>query len=199
MVRFIPSSSWALSAGVGGNVRHPAWRSGTPWYRFHNFCSSFNFLLMTSSTKALEPIGVPNTFTPSGFHTSGPNSAIPSGTDARFQTRVLPLCNRIPACVNSFSPRLSCTVRVLLETSPEKYTSSKCEEVFLGLQFSRRLFQRVVDCQTEQQWHERVSQFASFSLDDVMHLPGFIYHALIVGSAWVARDEREEPLANCVR
>ena len=56
---------------------------------------------MTSSTNALEPTGVPNTLTLSGFHTSGPKlNHAHKHTDARFHTRVLLVCNRIPACVN---------------------------------------------------------------------------------------------------
>ena len=65
------------------------------------------------------------------------------------------------------------------------------EEVFLWPQFSRRLFQRVVDRQAEQQWHERVSLFTSFGLDDVMHFPGFICPCI---TRWVGvggADERE--------
>ena len=59
-------------------------------------------------TNALEPTGVPRP-SPPWDSTSGPNSAIPTGhTNARFHTRVLPVCNLIPACVNNFSPRVSC-------------------------------------------------------------------------------------------
>ena len=83
MVCFIPSSCrWAYSADCGGNVRrmwwhlrpvrwsicHTAWRSGKNGIASHHLCSSLSRLLMTSSTNALEPTGVPNTFTPSGFH-----------------------------------------------------------------------------------------------------------------------------------
>ena len=68
--------------------------------------------LMTSATTALEPIGVPNTFTPSAFHTS----AFPQDTwmhDSILGSRL---------CANSFSPRLSSSVRVLSGTFDDKYS-----------------------------------------------------------------------------
>ena len=82
---------WRESPPCGGSVDpHAACKSRN----IRNCFPQFGFLLQplvhTSSTNCIEPTSVPKTFMPSGFQTSGPNSAISSGhTDARFHTRLI--------------------------------------------------------------------------------------------------------------
>ena len=64
------------------------------------------------------------------------------------------------------------------------------EEVFLWPQFSRRLFQRVVDCQPELQWHKRISLISQLGCCRATLSSSL---TKVVGSEYVTRTNGNNP------
>ena len=135
-------------------VAYPAVKLGGT---VHNLCSSVNRASTVLDMNSPLPNGVPRIITPLRLHTSWPRSSRSGKGGQAFQTRVLPVCKWMPALLgNVFSGRWKIA---RARPGDDKIRGTR-KRNSTGVQQLLHLFQRIVQTETEQHWHEGVALFA---------------------------------------